>query len=148
MTRPTNSLNDKLEPELVGDARNGDRDAMAELFRRQYPRSIAIAHRILRARRFFGCCSVGLSFCLLTLPIVPWRSAFRGLDYTNCPKPVPDASARAGPAARSDESRSTWTRRYFAHHYCGFTHAGEASAAIRAKQGRRRCHCQAPKAAK
>jgi RNA polymerase sigma-70 factor (ECF subfamily) len=50
MTRPTNSLNDKLEPELVGDARNGDRDAMAELFRRQYPRSIAIARRILRTR--------------------------------------------------------------------------------------------------
>jgi RNA polymerase sigma-70 factor (ECF subfamily) len=50
MTRPTNSLNDKLEAELVGDARNGDRNAMAELFRRQYPRSIAIARRILRAR--------------------------------------------------------------------------------------------------
>ena len=50
MTRPTNSLNDKLEPELVGDARNGDQNAMAELFRRQYPRSIAIARRILRAR--------------------------------------------------------------------------------------------------
>jgi RNA polymerase sigma-70 factor (ECF subfamily) len=50
MTGRTNSLNDKLEPELVGDARNGDQNAMAELFRRQYPRSIALARRILRER--------------------------------------------------------------------------------------------------
>ena len=45
-----NSLREKLEPELVDEARNGDRDAMAELFRRQYPHSITIARRILHER--------------------------------------------------------------------------------------------------
>jgi RNA polymerase sigma-70 factor, ECF subfamily len=38
---------------LVGDARNGNRDAIAELFRRHYPHSIAVARRILPAQEEF-----------------------------------------------------------------------------------------------
>ena len=53
MTRPTNSLNDTPEPQLVGDARNGNRNAISELFRRHYTRSIAVAHRILPAQEEF-----------------------------------------------------------------------------------------------
>src|ERR1700731_1483101 len=49
MTRYTTSLNEKPEAELVGDARNGNRDAIAELFRRHYTHSIAVARRILPA---------------------------------------------------------------------------------------------------
>ena len=37
----------KPELELIADARNGDREAMAELFRRHHPNSIAVARRIL-----------------------------------------------------------------------------------------------------
>jgi hypothetical protein len=33
-------LNETREPQLVGDARNGNRDAIAELFRRHYTHSI------------------------------------------------------------------------------------------------------------
>jgi RNA polymerase sigma-70 factor (ECF subfamily) len=53
MTRPTNSLNETPETHLVGDARNGNRDAIAELFRRHYPYSIAVARRILPAQEEF-----------------------------------------------------------------------------------------------
>src|ERR1700730_15515096 len=53
MTRPTNSLNETLEPQLIGDARNGNRDAIAELFRRHYTHSVAVAHRILPEQEEF-----------------------------------------------------------------------------------------------
>jgi RNA polymerase sigma-70 factor (ECF subfamily) len=53
MTRPTSSLNETPEPQLVGDARNGNRDAIAELFRRHYMHSIAVARRILPAEEEF-----------------------------------------------------------------------------------------------
>jgi RNA polymerase sigma-70 factor (ECF subfamily) len=53
MTRCTNALNEKPEPELIAEARDGDRDAMAELFRRHYPHSIATARRILPAQEEF-----------------------------------------------------------------------------------------------
>jgi RNA polymerase sigma-70 factor (ECF subfamily) len=53
MTRPTNSLNETPEPQLIGDARNGNRDAIAELFRRHYTHSIAVARRILPAQEEF-----------------------------------------------------------------------------------------------
>ena len=53
MTRPTNSLNETPEPQLVLDARNGNRDAIAELFRRHYTHSIAVARRILPAQEEF-----------------------------------------------------------------------------------------------
>jgi RNA polymerase sigma-70 factor (ECF subfamily) len=53
MTRDTTSLNEKSEAELVRDARNGDRDAIAELFRRHYPHSIAVARRMLPAQEEF-----------------------------------------------------------------------------------------------
>ena len=53
MTRPTNVLNDTPEPQLIGDARNGNRDAIAELFRRHYPHSIAVARRILPEQEVF-----------------------------------------------------------------------------------------------
>ena len=53
MTRPTNSLSETPEPQLVGDARNGNRDAIAELFRRHYKHSVAVAHRILPAQEEF-----------------------------------------------------------------------------------------------
>src|SRR5258708_26287997 len=52
MTRYTTSLNEKPEAELVGDARNGNREVVAELFRRQYPHSIAVARRMLPAKQF------------------------------------------------------------------------------------------------
>jgi RNA polymerase sigma-70 factor (ECF subfamily) len=44
-----NDMSDKPELQLITDSRNGDRDAMAELFRRHYPWSMAIARRILSA---------------------------------------------------------------------------------------------------
>jgi RNA polymerase sigma-70 factor (ECF subfamily) len=53
MTCPTNSLNEIPEPQLVGDARNGNRDAIAELFRRHYRHSIAVARRMLPAQEEF-----------------------------------------------------------------------------------------------
>jgi len=53
MTPPMNSLNETPEPQLVGDARNGNRDAIAELFRRHYSHSIAVARRILPAQEEF-----------------------------------------------------------------------------------------------
>jgi RNA polymerase sigma-70 factor (ECF subfamily) len=53
MTRSTNSLNETPEPQLVGDARNGNRDAIAELFRRHYAHSITVARRILPAQEEF-----------------------------------------------------------------------------------------------
>src|ERR1700747_1451562 len=49
----TTSLNEKPEAELVCDARNGNGEAMAELFRRHYPHSIAVARRILPAQEEF-----------------------------------------------------------------------------------------------
>jgi RNA polymerase sigma-70 factor (ECF subfamily) len=53
MACPTNSLNETPEPQLVGDARNGNREAVAELFRRQYPHSISVARRMLPAQEEF-----------------------------------------------------------------------------------------------
>ena len=53
MTRPTNPLNETPEPQLIGDARNGSRDAIAELFRRHYTHSIAVARRMLPAQEEF-----------------------------------------------------------------------------------------------
>jgi RNA polymerase sigma-70 factor (ECF subfamily) len=53
MTRLTNSLNETPEPQLAGAARNGNREAIAELFRRHYPHSIAVARRILPAQEEF-----------------------------------------------------------------------------------------------
>jgi RNA polymerase sigma-70 factor (ECF subfamily) len=53
MTRPTNSLSETPEPQLIGDARNGNRDAIAELFRRHYTHSVAVARRILPAQEEF-----------------------------------------------------------------------------------------------
>src|ERR1700751_3055115 len=51
MIHATNSLNQT--PELVGDARSGNRDAIAELFRRYYPHAIAVARLILPAQEEF-----------------------------------------------------------------------------------------------
>jgi RNA polymerase sigma-70 factor (ECF subfamily) len=48
-----NSQYKKLEAELIADARNGDIDAMGELFRRQYPISIAVARRVLPTQEDF-----------------------------------------------------------------------------------------------
>ncbi len=53
MPWPTNARHEEPESELIGDARNGDLDAMAELFRRHYPYSITLARRILRVREEF-----------------------------------------------------------------------------------------------
>ena len=53
MTRPTNVLNETPEPQLVADARNGNRDAIAELFCRHYTHSIAVARRKLPAQEEF-----------------------------------------------------------------------------------------------
>jgi RNA polymerase sigma-70 factor (ECF subfamily) len=50
MTRPTNALNETPERQLIGDARNGNRDAIAELFRRHYTHSVAVSRRILPAQ--------------------------------------------------------------------------------------------------
>ncbi len=45
---------DKLELQLVTDSRNGDMEAIAELFRRYYPLSLSVARRILPARDEFS----------------------------------------------------------------------------------------------
>jgi RNA polymerase sigma-70 factor, ECF subfamily len=42
-------IHEKPESELLTDSRNGDREAMAELFRRYYPSSIRIARSVLRS---------------------------------------------------------------------------------------------------
>ena len=47
------AVHDEPEPELIGDARIGDKDAMAELFRRHYRHSTAVARRILPAQEEF-----------------------------------------------------------------------------------------------
>jgi RNA polymerase sigma-70 factor, ECF subfamily len=47
MNRNTDSIYDKAESELIARSRKGDGEAMSELFRRCYPYSIAVAHRIL-----------------------------------------------------------------------------------------------------
>jgi RNA polymerase sigma-70 factor (ECF subfamily) len=48
-----NVLNETPEPQLIGDARNGNRDAIAELFRRHYTHSIVVARRMLPAQEEF-----------------------------------------------------------------------------------------------
>jgi RNA polymerase sigma-70 factor (ECF subfamily) len=53
MTCPTNSLNETPEPQLISGARNGNKDAIAELFRRHYTHSLAVARRILPAQEEF-----------------------------------------------------------------------------------------------
>lgn len=53
MTRTANFQNDRDELALIADARNGDSDAMGELFRRQYAFSIAVARRILPEQEEF-----------------------------------------------------------------------------------------------
>jgi RNA polymerase sigma-70 factor, ECF subfamily len=45
-----NDMPGKPELQLITESRNGDMEAMAELFRRHYPRSISLARRILPAR--------------------------------------------------------------------------------------------------
>src|SRR5271165_3394929 len=45
-----NDMPGKAELQLITDSRNGNREAMAELFRRHYPLSIRLARRILPAR--------------------------------------------------------------------------------------------------
>lgn len=44
-----NNMSHRPELQLITDARNGDRDAMAELFRRHHPLLIRVARRILPA---------------------------------------------------------------------------------------------------
>lgn len=53
MTRLGNLSHETPEPQLVVAARSGNRDAIAELFRRQYPHSIAMARRLLPAQEEF-----------------------------------------------------------------------------------------------
>jgi RNA polymerase sigma-70 factor, ECF subfamily len=53
MPRPAEAQLEKPEPELVVDARNGDLDAMTELFRRHYSHSVTVARRMLPAREEF-----------------------------------------------------------------------------------------------
>jgi RNA polymerase sigma-70 factor (ECF subfamily) len=53
MACPANVLNETPETQLIGDARNGNRDAITELFRRHYAHSIAVARRILPAQEEF-----------------------------------------------------------------------------------------------
>jgi RNA polymerase sigma-70 factor (ECF subfamily) len=53
MTRTANCQIDRDELALIADARNGDNDAMGELFRRQYEFSIAVARRILPEQEEF-----------------------------------------------------------------------------------------------
>lgn len=53
MTHTLNSLTGNPESELIADARNGDVEAMAELFRRHYLRSVKLARRILPAQEEF-----------------------------------------------------------------------------------------------
>src|SRR5580693_4368558 len=44
---------EESESELISEARNGDEGAMAELFRKHYTHSIAVARRILPAQEEF-----------------------------------------------------------------------------------------------
>lgn len=49
----TKLMHEKPEFELLVDSRNGDKDAMAELFRRHYPSSIRVARKMLRSQDEF-----------------------------------------------------------------------------------------------
>src|SRR6267142_5201767 len=53
MPCPAEAQLEKPEPELIVDARNGDLDAMTELFRRHYSHSVTVARRMLPAREEF-----------------------------------------------------------------------------------------------
>jgi RNA polymerase sigma-70 factor (ECF subfamily) len=53
MAHSTNNRCEKAEPDLIAEARNGDQGAMAELFRRHYRHSIAVARRLLPAQEEF-----------------------------------------------------------------------------------------------
>jgi RNA polymerase sigma-70 factor, ECF subfamily len=53
MALPMNSLTGKPESELISGAHNGDTEAMDELFRRHYSRSVTVARRILPAQEDF-----------------------------------------------------------------------------------------------
>src|SRR5207244_10978775 len=53
MPCPAEAQLEKPEPELIVDARNGDLDAMTELFRRHYSHSVTVARRMLPARDEF-----------------------------------------------------------------------------------------------
>ena len=53
MAHYTNNRCEEAEPDLISEARNGDERAMAELFRRHYPHSIAVARRMLPAQEEF-----------------------------------------------------------------------------------------------
>ena len=53
MAHYTNNRCEEAEPDLISEARNGDERAMAELFRRHYTHSIAVARRLLPAQEEF-----------------------------------------------------------------------------------------------
>src|ERR1700688_2253395 len=52
-TCTANNRCEEPERELISQARNGDEDAMVELFRRHYTHSISVARRILPAQEEF-----------------------------------------------------------------------------------------------
>ena len=69
----------KAELQLITDSRNGDREAMAELFRRHYPLSISLARADLTgARRVLGRRAIGLSFCLPEFQLISGRFELHG----------------------------------------------------------------------
>ena len=53
MNMVKNSVHEKSESELIAESRNGHGEAMAELFRRHYPSSVAVARRMLPAQEDF-----------------------------------------------------------------------------------------------
>jgi hypothetical protein len=52
---------------------------MVELFRRHYTHSISVARGILPAQEVPGCRSVGLSFCVPELPVIPRRGKLQNV---------------------------------------------------------------------
>jgi RNA polymerase sigma-70 factor (ECF subfamily) len=53
MAHSTNNRCEEAEPNLIAEARNGDQGAVAELFRRHYAHSVAVARRLLPAQEEF-----------------------------------------------------------------------------------------------
>jgi len=148
MTHPTNVVTETPEPQLVGDARNGNRHATAELFRRHYSHSIAVARGILPAQEeFLDAVQSAYLSAFRNFQSFPRRRQFQNLDYATCPEPVPEASSRTSSASDYADFGSSRPRRRSAEHCRGFTHARESCAARGDCTRRGRGGLQTPKGA-
>jgi hypothetical protein len=91
MLSSTNTMHNKPELQLIADFRNGDGDAIAELFQRHYASSLRVARRILPERDDPRRRPVGLPFGLPEFLLLSRRVELQDLDYEDRYKPMHDA---------------------------------------------------------